>query len=528
MKGRSIGRREFLIGAGGLAAAAAAAAGAAYIVIEGSEKPVLLTPLQDLTNGGPLQVLIIGSGPAGAILAHDLAELGIRSAILESGPPSGSKGLAGQIDAYVNSGPIEYPIPGSKIRGLGGTSSIWTGRSSRFHPIDFEQNAYTPEGAEWPFTYAELEPYYDRAERSLRVRGGRLSEYHAPRSRDLPVAYKRGISDLQGLLSEVGVLVDRSPTSQVNLLERGPIRVGRDILPKYSRSGLGTVTAGVTATRVVTGEYGEVIGVRVKDYGGNEGVIQADNVVLACGAIENARLILLSHADGQLSGMHGSVALVGRGFMEHPYLNFRGKLNDVNPSHYQLGRSMQFYHDFKERGLGSVDLAFYMNQDSPILGMGARIEMKSSASEGLLLTKRQSDLFGDPGVELFLSFSREDVETMQEARKLLGGIYRDLGGNEFEETAQSWAHHQMGTCRMGADPETSVVDPDLRVHGMKNLYVLGSSAFVTSGAAHPTLLIAALAHRLSDHLANELNIELSLLTDLDHQAATALAAQQVL
>ena len=182
---RSIRRREFLIGASGLAAAAA---GAAYIVTKESEPSVELIPLQELTKGGPLKVLIIGSGPAGAILGRDLAELGIKSAILEPGPPSGSGGRAGQIDAYVNSGPVEYPIGESKVRGLGGTSSIWTGRCSRFHPIDFERNAYTPEGAEWPFKYAELEPYYDRAERSLRVRGGRLSEYQAPRSKDLPFA----------------------------------------------------------------------------------------------------------------------------------------------------------------------------------------------------------------------------------------------------------------------------------------------------------------------------------------------------
>lgn len=495
MKPRSIGRREFLIGAGGLAAAAA------YIFTEGSERQVQLTPFHHLINGGPLQILIIGSGPAGAILAHDLAELGIRSAILESGPPSGSNGQGGQIDAYVNSGPVEYPIRGSKIRGLGGTSSIWTGRCSRFHPIDFEQNAYTPEGAEWPFNYAELEPYYDRAERSLRVRGGRLSEYHAPRSSDLPFAYSRGISNLVFMLGEVGVLVERSPTSQASLLEREALRASRDILPDYSTSDFGSVTSGVTATHLIGGKDGEVAGVRVKDYDGYEGVIEADIVILACGAIENARLLLLSHADGELNALGNSADLVGRGFMEHPHINFNGKLVQNHVSHFELGRSMQFYDELKQRGLGSIDLVFYMSPDSQFLRIAATIEMKSAQSNGLSLTNQNVDLFGNAGAELTLKFSEKDHLTMQEARKLIGGIFQDLGITEYEEIGQTWGHHHMGTCRMGADPETSVVDPDLRVHGFRNLHVLGSSAFVTGGAAHPTLLIAALAHRLSNHLA---------------------------
>ena len=522
VKGRSFGRREFLIGAGGLAAAAA---GAAYIPTEGSEQPILLTPLQNLTNGDPLQVLIIGSGPAGSILAYDLAELGIRSAILESGPHSGSKGQAGEIDAYVNSGPVDYPISGSKIRGLGGTSSIWTGRCSRFHPIDFEQNAYTPEGAEWPITYSELEPYYSRAERSLRVRGGRLSEYHAPRSNDLPIAYSRSISNLVSLLGEIGVLVDRSPTSQVNLLEREALRASRDILPDYSTSEFGSVTLGVTATNVIGGKYGEVAGVRVKDYDGYEGVIQADIVVLACGAIENARLLLLAYANRELNALGGSPELVGRGFMEHPHVNFNGKLVQNNVSHFELGRSMQFYDELKQRGLGSIDLVFYMSPASRFLRIAATIEMISAQSNGLSLTNQSVDLFGNPGVDLTMRFSEKDNHTMQEARKLISRIFNDLGITDYEEIGQTWGHHHMGACRMGEDPKTSVVDPDLRLHGMKNFHVLGSSAFVTGGAAHPTLLIAALAHRLSDHLAMGLTTRAVRSQAVDFASAIALEAQ---
>ncbi len=510
VKSRSFGRREFLVGAGSVAAVAA---GAAIIASRGSDSTVQLTPLEHLLTGQPLEVLIVGSGPAGAILAVSLAEAGIASAIIESGTDPGSPGGIGDLDAYMENGPVEYSIASAKVRGLGGTSRVWTGRCSRFHPIDFEPNAYTPAGAEWPVTYSELEPYYDQAERSLRVRGGSLSEFHAPRSRDLPFAYSRGISDLKSMLAEVGVTVDRAPTSQVGILNRDALRIGRDVLPDYSNSGLGMVAAGVVATGVIVAEDGQALGVRVRDYAGTEGVIQADKIVLACGAIENARLLMLSEFFGELKPLP---PLTGRSFMEHPHLNFNGSLKEERLAHFQLGRSMQFYEEFKQSGSGSVDFGFYGGPQLPFLRIGTRIEMMPSSFNRFTLSNQKTDAFGNPGFEMQMRFQEQDLSTMQEVRIKVGQIFGDLGITDFQEVGRTWGHHHMGTCRMGANPETSVVDPDLRLHGTSNLYVLGSSAFVTSGAAHPTLLLVALGHRLADHLTTRMA---ALLVESDRRAA---------
>jgi len=83
---------------------------------------------------------------------------------------------------------------------------------------------------------------------------------------------------------------------------------------------------------------------------------------------------------------------------------------------------------------------------------------------------------------------------------LIKRIFTESAAVDIREEEISWQHHHMGTCRTGGDPKTSVVDRNLRVHESSNLYVVGSSVFVTGGASPPTLTIAALSHRLADHI----------------------------
>ena len=123
----------------------------------------------------------------------------------------------------------------------------------------------------------------------------------------------------------------------------------------------------------------------------------------------------------------------------------------------------------------------------------------------MTLDTKAKDYFGNPGINLFVSETDEDVRTVARGKKIVRKICAELGMEEIEELPRnSWAHHHMGTCRMGANPRTSVVDPNLRVHGTKNLFVAGSSVFVTSGTANPTLTLTALALRLSDYLRLQL------------------------
>jgi choline dehydrogenase-like flavoprotein len=150
----------------------------------------------DIEESAVFDVCIIGSGFAGAVLGETLARHGIKTIILESGPDPRDKSIDPrfqQLDSY-RSRPTYYPVVATRFRRVGGTSWFWGGMCPRMHPIDFERNSYTPAGASWPISYKDLQPYYERAEEALRVRGGKRSKHHPPKSKDYPMPPDRKLS----------------------------------------------------------------------------------------------------------------------------------------------------------------------------------------------------------------------------------------------------------------------------------------------------------------------------------------------
>ena len=509
MSTRKLSRRQFLIGlAGATVTLASCSSNRITGVVNRFRKPpsIHLQEFSSVDDAETYDVCIIGSGPAGAILGLDLVANGLRTIILESGlnfENSAADERIGKLEIYKNTGEIKYPIASSRARALGGTSNLWTGRCSRLHPIDFEQNAYTPEGAGWPFTYDEIEPYYAKAEQTLRVTGRPLSKYHAPRQEPLPFEGKNDFSALQKLMDKVGVVVDDSPSSVSAYSNQGPMRAAIDLLPELTKSDLATLISGVTATKLIADADGTINGVEVQSLDKETEIIRARNYVVACGALESARLLLLSKSDAFPNGIGNDNDLVGRYFNEHPSLILSGEIPvDQPPPSYQLGRSHQYYDQFKEEGFGSPILVFYWDpKKANELQIGATLEMQPLPENQVLLDPEQKDYFGNSVTNLQFDYSEKDLATLEKTRLLIKEFFDGLGGSLGDaEDVIHWSHHHIGTCRMGNDPLTSVLDSNLRVHTSPNLYVLGSAAFVTGGAAHPTLAITALTHRLADHL----------------------------
>jgi choline dehydrogenase-like flavoprotein len=492
---------------------------------------MVIRNLETLESAKPYDVCIIGSGPAGTILGTELVQKGIRTLILESG---GSL-LRWMLDSrlrrlaeYQVSGDCDYPLKNSRARVIGGTSNFWTGRCTRFHPSDFESHPYSPHDNPWPISYHDLDSYYEKAEASLRVRGGRPSEYAPPRRNRLPLSEKTDISGLRKILWKAGILLDDSPTATPSKSIRF-FRVQKEILPLFQSSPSGILASGLDVTRLLVDQSRKVSAAEITLPDGARKKVAAKIFVVCCGGIESARLLLASRNEIFPSGIGNDNDLVGRFFNEHPAVNFYSKMSHTQSTLYpsnKIGRSFQFYNDFRKEGLGSVLFVFRQawllpHHNMPLklanipqnivrvlgrirkatLYMGATIEMRLSKSNRVSLSNDRLDCFGNPVAHLTLNFSEEDRKTLEGCRNYIRQFCIKIGTTDLVEAPISWSRHHQGTCRMGDNAKTSVVDRNLKVHTVPNLYVCGSEVFVTGGAMQPCLTIAALSHRLADHLS---------------------------
>jgi choline dehydrogenase-like flavoprotein len=467
------------------------------------------TPLKEINDSEIFDVCIVGSGPAGVALGTQLAKAGLRTLMLEGGLAPGKDPRYAALSVAEASGDAAYPLQSTRFLAPGGTTAIWTGNTPRLRPIDFQVNAYTPEGAAWPIDYETIEPYYGRAEQMLRTRGDGQA-YGIPRSTPLPPEDKPGNALARQMLARLDI--PSLTTFKSDGPDGGPVRVGRDLLPDFVALAPATLVLGAVARRFQSSGGESIDSVLVQEIGGAPRPLMARAYVLAAGAVESARRLLLSTSDRSPNGIGNDFDQVGRRFHEHPGVRVEGYVS-IAPGDdqqvYQMARSYKFYEAFKREGLGSITLRIKLDRREETdrvasLELGAALEMYPAPDNRVTLSPHRDPL-GDPIAHLQFSFSPQDHATMARARGLLHDIATKLQARNLQAPPDvQWAHHHLGTVPMGVDPRTSVVDANLRVHGMKNLFVLTSGNFVTSGPANPTLTIVALAHRLAEHLVGEL------------------------
>ena len=490
----------------------------------------LVNNLEALDSTEPYDVCIIGSGMAGSVLGVRLVQAGLRVLMLESGNTlrhwlmdSRMKQLA----AYEFTGDTDYPLERTTGRLVGGNSNFWTGRCERFQPSDFEHHPYTPPQNPWPIRYADIERYYERAEQTMRVRGGKLSEHMPPRRHDLPFPPRPNITALKKLMAKCGVVVDDSPTATPAHGFRF-FKMHKEHLPQFTNSPNGTLVSGVNVTRLHHDEHGRITSATCKTLDGVQKTARARTFIAACGGLQTPRLLLLSKSDMFPNGIGNNHDRVGRGFNEHAGVNIYAKVPHnrytIWPKH-KIGRTHQFYEMFRPEGLGSIHPVFiqsylfphhlvaYKLADIPrhigkilsrmvkaTIYMGCQIEMKPIDDNRITLSRTMKDPLGDPSAHLIFNYTEEDRRLIERVRELLHTWFDKLGATDREEIDVTWARHHVGACRMGERAETSVCDPDLRVHDCPNLYLAGCEVFPTGTGLPPVLTIVAMVHRLADHL----------------------------
>lgn len=460
-------------------------------------------------------VCIIGSGPAGATIAHALGRAGLSVLLLEAGEESWSEASQAVYEGEFYGDPRLLPLSVSRLRQFGGSSNHWGGWCRPLDAIDFETKIEEVDGA-WPIGRADLEPWLEPARRILELPGLPADVAFGDSLRHVAFGYSPPVN----FATRYGEEFRRSDRIDLAL---GSYVTGFDV------------------------DGGQVVHARVRDRDGAERLVAARRFVLCAGGIENSRLLLW--ANRQSGGrLVPEPAALGRYWMEHP--------------HFTLGHILledDFPFAFDARGTVFIAPTPETMRERQILAFGLRVHpakegvarelitalacVAPGLSEkvfrrfrkrlvcGLLLRASweqpprpynrvvlsdRVDAFGIPRTDLHWSLDEFDRRTPQVAAELLGaelaarGIGRIRldpwvrGLEGFPADDEIGGNHHMGGTRMSRDPRRGVVDADCRVHGIGNLYVGGSSVFPSAGFANPTLTIVQLALRLADHLARGL------------------------
>lgn len=489
---------------------------------------------QAFTDGTTLDtdVCIVGAGPAGLVLAAELIGQRCDVILLESGAARPEAAILGLNDGD-SVGDVYAGLGETRRRGIGGTSAAWNttvarAPAAKFAPLDaadFEERPDRPYGG-WPFGIAELRGDYERAQRicALGAFGYDAARWNETRRSPWPATGPN-------LVSRVYQLGSRDAF----------------IAPLYAAIVRATnVRLCVHATALAIqpdGSRRRIGGITVGSPGGAPWTVRAKRVVLAAGAVENARMLLLAGNDSPW---------VGRGFMEHPRdralsLRSRDAALLERSSFYDLWRAANGSWVMGRLALENAALATgeVLNASAtlfPRLRPGARrlraalpepiarrFPNESHGWSGRWSTRRASngftlllnleqtphpenrvtlsqrrDAFGVPLPCLDWRWRDDDQRRLERLRSIVVTELDAIGTITVDPEARldPNAHHHSGTTRMHENPMHGVTDRHGRVHAMDNVYVAGASIFPTAGFANPVLTIVALALRLARHLVD--------------------------
>jgi choline dehydrogenase-like flavoprotein len=496
------------------------------------------------THAGSVDACIVGCGAAGSVLAKELAEGGWSVVVLEAGDWLDSR------EDFVNDelsmlGPLDWidlrivdgedPIRTGRVntgRAVGGSTVHFTAVAVRLHPSDFRVRSTDGVAVDWPFGYEELAPYYEEVERTLPVCGPRSSAYPSgapyPHA-ELPWSSKDAV--LGAGMDELGLHVEMTPHAIATTSLDGrsacmyygfcmngcksDAKGGAHVafVPKAVAAGA-EIRPNSFVTRIES-ERGRVTGVTYVE-NGVERFQAAERVFVSCYSIETPRLLLNS---GNLAN---SSDQVGRNFMVHSGSIAYGRFDRpvdafVTPpvgvmtmDPYETDESRGFVRGFWLQTYAQfpIDFAQSLAGSNPDL-WGAELmdvldEYSHWASVAVLgevlphpdnrvTLADENDEHGLPVARVTFSYGEND-RALQAAGQELATQVVDASGATKTLRSQGFPHI-LGTCRMGNDPETSVVGPDCRSHDVPNLWICDGSVFPTGGAANPSLTIEAVATR---------------------------------
>jgi choline dehydrogenase-like flavoprotein len=536
-----------------------------------------------------VNAVVIGAGAGGGIVANELAQAGLQVVLLERGKWAGpyddrKDDLRNQrVSALGNPfGPDDERNPRVLVDAQGEEQIVWPSEGGynnnaacvgggtvsygaqawRYMEKDFRmRSTYGPvEGStldDWPISYDDLEPYYEKAEWEIGVSGDDSNSiFHAPRKRPVPMpplSPNREYAILKPAAERLGfhpfdvmMLRNSVPYNGRGACMRCRWCVGfacevdakngtqNTVIPKALAAGNCELRTDCMTKEILTNSQGHVTGISYFDAEGRLQEQSADLVVVSCGANESARLLLNSKSRLFPNGLGNRNDWVGRNLQGHAYTGAWGLFDfdvydDLGP-----GCSIAIC-DFNHGNKGLVGGGLLANEFTrlPIEYVGGSIApsvprwgaehknfvrqwfRRSIGVHGpvqempvfearVQVDPRVKDYWGIPVARLSGSRHPNDIEVAKFLSSKAQAWLKEAGAvstwTNLPGMGLSGGQHQAGTCRMGNDPKTSVVNKYCQVHDVDNLFVVDASVHVTNGGFNPVLTIMANAYRVSDHI----------------------------
>ncbi|HSC51943.1 MAG TPA: GMC family oxidoreductase [Gaiellaceae bacterium] len=510
---------------------------------------------------GDYDVIIVGTGAGGGTLARHLAPSGKRILLLERGDwllrePQNWLAHDVFVDNRYVSEDTWYDSHGKPFQPqihyfVGGATKLYGAALYRLREEDFgELKHHDGISPAWPIGYDELEPYYTKAEHLYEVHGIHGEDPTDPyASADYPfpaVSHEPRIQQLSDDLAAAGYNPFHAPCgirlNEANLPYSACVRCANcDGFPcavhgKSDAEVLGVRPAlehpnvelltNAQAVKLETADGGKTVSGVVVEQDGATRTYSADLVVLACGAANTAKLLLVSATDEHPNGLANASDQVGRNYMFHNSQAVLALSKDENPTVFQktLGlNDFYFAGNGTDYPLGNIQMVgksqapMFRGEKPGETKLAPQWTLEKVAkhaidfwlsTEDLPMPENRVTVDGDG--KLTLSYTATNEKPKQELYRQLHSMLHELRlepGHLFHRFAYlkndipvAGCAHQAGTARMGADPATSVVNTDCRAHELDNLYVVDTSVFPSIGAVNPALTAMANSLRVGDHL----------------------------